>query len=326
MKIGILYDTRDMYTDVDGLYYDFANEVSISQLDTAFKNLGYETVRIKSISALLKMLLDGKPHCDLFYNTMEGISSRNREGFAPSLLEMFQAPYMGTDAFGLSLALNKYLTKIIAKNYGIATPKSTIIAPCDSIDMIHERIKIIPFPHMIKPNYEGNSSGISRCVGLDESAETIFRLSKLYKSEILCEEFIFGKELTIPYIGNDFNNAMWAITTVDVQDNDDFWLDKYWKTIGDYHNTICMLPEEVTEKIGYAISTLFRVLGCKDFCRFDFRLSSDGCPYFIEANPLPALFNGGSFDVMGQEHGMVFSETIKRIINTSLDRLSIPST
>lgn len=315
-----------MYENTADLYYDFADEVSISQLDAAFRSLGHETIRVKSLTDLLKLLQDKESHCDLVYNTMEGISSRNREGLAPSLLEIFHVPYMGTDAFGLSLTLNKHLTKIIAENYGIAIPKSTIINPCDSIDTIRERIKDIPLPHMIKPNYEGNSSGISRCVGMDESITTIFWLAKQYKSEILCEEFIFGKELTIPFIGNDFNSAMWTITTVDVQDSDDFWLDKNWKTIGDYRNIIFTVPKETRERISYAVSTLFHVLGCKDYCRFDFRLSMDGCPYFIEANPLPALFKGGSFDVMGQEHGMDFNETLKKILHTSLDRLAIPST
>lgn len=326
MKIGIVYDTREMYNDTNDLYYDFADEVSISQLDSTFKSMGHETIRIKSITSLLKLMQGIDSPCDLFYNTMEGISSRNREGFAPSLLEMFHMPYMGTDAFGLSLTLNKHLTKIIAKYYGIATPKHEIITPCDSINAVYKKIKNIPLPHMIKPNYEGNSSGIVRCVQMNESIETLCRLTKQYRSEILCEQFIFGKELTVPFVGNDFSSAMWAITTVDVQNSDDFWLDKNWKTIGDYRNIIYSVPKEVTEKISYAVSTLFNVLGCRDFCRFDFRLSGDGCPYFIEANPLPALYKGGSFDIMGQEFGMDFKGTLEKIINTSLDRLSIPNT
>lgn len=326
MRIGIVYDTREMYNDTNDLYYDFADEVSISQLDSTFKSLGHETVRIKSISSLLKVLQGTGSSCDLFYNTMEGISSRNREGFAPSLLEMFHAPYMGTDAFGLSLTLNKRLTKIIAQYYGIATPKCAIITPADSTSVIHDRIKDIPLPHIIKPNYEGNSSGIIRCSKMDESIEALCKLTKQYRSEILCEEFIFGKELTVPFIGNDFTNAMWTITTVDVQNGDDFWLDKNWKTIGDYHNIICSISREATTKISYAVSTLFQVLGCRDFCRFDFRLSKDGCPYFLEANPLPALYKGGSFDIMGQQFGMDFNGTLEKIINTSLERLSIPNT
>ncbi len=326
MRIGIVYDTKDMYTDDANLYYDFADEVSISQLDTAFKSLGHETIRIKNLNDLLVLLQGKESPCDLIYNTMEGISSRNREGLAPSLLELFEMPYMGTDAFGLSLTLNKHLTKIIAMHYGIATPKSVIITPYDSIETIRERIISIPLPHMLKPNYEGNSSGIMQCVKIDESVEALCRLAKQYRSEILCEEFIFGKELTVPFIGNDFDSAMWTITTVDVQNNDAFWLDKNWKTIGDYRNIICTVPQKTRERISYAVSTLFQVLGCRDFCRFDFRLSREGCPYFIEANPLPALFKKGSFDVMGQAQGLDFNETLKKIINTSLDRLAIPST
>ena len=136
MKIGIAYDTKEMYDDKDDLYYDFADEVSISQLDAAFRSLGHETVRIKSFAELLEICKGKECPCDLVYNTMEGISSRNREGFAPSLLEMYRVPFMGTDAFGLSLTLNKYLTKIVAQNYGIATPISALVMPSDSRRLI----------------------------------------------------------------------------------------------------------------------------------------------------------------------------------------------
>ena len=326
MKIGIAYDTKEMYDDKDDLYYDFADEVSISQLDAAFRSLGHETVRIKSFAELLEICKGKERPCDLVYNTMEGISSRNREGFAPSLLEMYRFPFMGTDAFGLSLTLNKYLTKIVAQYYGIATPISALVMPSDSPEIVYERIKKVPLPHILKPNYEGNSSGIVRCISLEESVEKLSKLTKQYHSEILCEEFIFGKEITIPLIGNDPDKTMWAITTVDVQKNDSFWLDKNWKTIGDYHNIIYDVPDKVNEEIGYAAFTLFRAFGCRDFCRFDFRLSANGGPYFIEANPLPALFEGGSFDIMGRANGLEFSETLKKIIDTASERLAIPNT
>ena len=40
---------------------------------------------------------------------------------------------------------------------------------------------------------------------------------------VICEEFIRGREVTVPLIGN--NDLIFAITTVDIQKNDDFWLD-----------------------------------------------------------------------------------------------------
>ena len=46
--------------------------------------------------------------------------------------------------------------------------------------------------------------------------------------------------------------------------------------------------------------------------------------YFIEANPLPALFQGGSFDVVGKAHGYTYAETLQLIIKTACNRLAIP--
>ena len=146
---------------------------------------------------------------------------------------------------------------------------------------------------------------------------------KTYQTEILCEEFIYGKEITVPYI-NTSPNALWDITTIDVQKNDAFWLDTNWKLLGDYHNTILDVDSKTKSAFEDITKTLFKAIGCRDFCRFDFRLTSNNEIYFIEANPLPALYKGGSFDVVGIKNGYTYAQTLQLIVETACKRLAIP--
>lgn len=325
MKIGIAYDTKDMYKDVTKKYNDFADEKSILSLQSELKKLGYDVILLGNVQNIIEQLKEDAFNCDIVYNTVEGLSSRNREGITPALLEAYHIPYIGTDAFGLSLSLNKYLTKIIASHYGIQTPKDILISYPLIDENIEKKLDSLHFPVILKPNYEGNSSGISVCKNKKSALAQIENLLNLYNTDILCEEFIFGKEITVPYI-DTAPNGLWDVTTVDVQKSDDFWLDTNWKVYGDYHNLILDLDAETKSVFEFAIKTLFKAIGCRDFCRFDFRLTSENEVFFIEANPLPALFYGGSFDVVGKKYGYTYAETLQQIINVACNRLSIPKT
>lgn len=323
MRIGIAYDTKDMYDMKNEIYNDFADMQSILSLKRELEKMGYEIVLLGNAINIIKLLKENSIICDIVYNTVEGIHSRNREGIIPALLEAYNIPYIGTDAFGLSLTLNKYLTKVIAQHYGIKTPKSILIPYLDFEKNHTENLKKFHFPVILKPNYEGNSSGITVCYHKEQAIEQINNLLSLYRTDILCEEFIFGTEITVPFI-DTIPNPLWDVTTVDVQKSSDFWLDTNWKLYGDYHNIILDLDSKTKANFEYAVKTLFRGIGCHDFCRFDFRMTPDNKIYFIEANPLPALFMGGSFDVVGRKHGYTYAETIQLIIETACKRLAIP--
>jgi len=326
MRIGIAYDTLDMYDlqERNSLHYDFANIESINILKQLLDSIGHNAILLGNTYSIAKSIQAQQFDCDIVYNTVEGINSRNREGLLPALLEIFGIPYIGTDAFGLSLTLNKALTKVLEIELGILTPKYVVATPNSLTSYISKSLSNMKSPFIIKPNYEGNSSGICTASTKSEAINKIEQLIEQYQTSILCEEFIFGREITVPMIGNDFSNMLWGITTVDVQRNDDFWLDTNLKLYGDYNNVILELPTHKEADFKTISYKLFSEIGCRDFARFDYRLAPSGEIYFIEANPLPSLFSGCSFDVVGEKYGYTFAETIDKIVQTACDRLSIP--
>ena len=326
MKIGITYDTAEMYTksETNNLHFDFAELTSIKQIKNELTKLGCQTTLIGNKDNLMNLIKTNRLDCDLIYNTVEGINSRNREGLVPSILEACGINYMGTDAFGLSLTLDKALMKSIVQQYDIKTPKYCVFQYACSNDGAVKKLAKLSYPVIIKPNFEGNSSGISVAKSFNEALERTKLLLNTYKTSILCEEFIYGTEITVPIIGNEEKSFIWGITTVDIQRSKDFWLDVNAKVFGDYKNLILDVPSKLKNEFKEITFKLFNIIGCRDFARFDFRLSENNEIYFIEANPLPSLFEGGSFDIVGRENGFSYSQTLKLLINTAAERLSIP--
>lgn len=322
LKIGITYDTKEDYKDIDySKYCDFASLTSISFLKKQFEQAGFEVQLIGTYQKLNNLLQSQQLDVDFVYNTAEGIKSRNREGFIPALLEANKIPFIGSDAYALSLSLNKYHTKLFAQLNGIPTPESELVYLYDTEDVILEKLKRLPFPIVVKPNYEGSSMGVFFADTLEEALYCIRENQRNYNQEILCEKYIEGTEITVPVIGNGKDaKALGNIEFYRKNQKPIFLFgsdDKHYKDIGCRRAN---LPLETEVKLKRFSEQLHNFLGCRDVNRIDFRLSMDNTAYFLEMNPLPALDPEGSFVCAAAIQGMSFPELLKKIITFAKKR------
>jgi len=97
---------------------------------------------------------------DLIFNTAEGRRGRTREAFYPALFEELGFPYTGSDAYVMTVTLDKWMTKLVLGAQGIDTPRSRLVVPDDvqrgrDIGMLG-----LAYPVLVKPNFEGSSKGI----------------------------------------------------------------------------------------------------------------------------------------------------------------------
>src|SRR6476646_6243749 len=91
---------------------------------------------------------------DLIFNTAEGRRGRAREAFYPALFEELNYPYTGSDAYVLTVTLDKWLTKRTLAGQGIDTPRSRLVTARDLPTM--EGSLGVSVPAIVKPNYEGS--------------------------------------------------------------------------------------------------------------------------------------------------------------------------
>lgn len=236
MRIGIVYDRAEDYSDVTGpddRFDEFEPESTIAAMEQGILEAGHIPVRIGSP----KNLLSRAPDADLIWNIGEGYGSRNREAWVPVLCEMRDIPFLGSDAYALSVTLDKMLAKMIAGNLGIPVTKHHVIRfegssesvtydtasprpskdprnssdspdPSDSPDSPESSESTnrqaipdpeLPFPLFLKPRYEGTAKGISEksvVHSVQEYRSQCRHLLQTYRQDVLVEPFLSGPELT----------------------------------------------------------------------------------------------------------------------------------
>ncbi len=88
----------------------------------------------------------------------------------------------------------------------------------------------------------------------------------------------------------------------------------------DYH-----VPPQRPPKLVRALEELAldcaRALDCRDLARVDLRLSTDGEPHFLEANPLPGLAPGkGDVVILAERAGIPYVDLIDRVVQSAIAR------
>ena len=109
-KIAFVYDNQNTYGVEDKMNYsDFCYDDEAQYFKKSLESLGHYEVNVICGVKNFFEVYNGGERFDMVFNKCEGIF--------PALLEYYNIPYVGTDAYGLSLSLNKFHTKLIAEHY-----------------------------------------------------------------------------------------------------------------------------------------------------------------------------------------------------------------
>ena len=262
---------------------------------------------------------------DIVFNIAEGRGNyRSREAQVPSVLEMLDIPYTGSDPYCLTVCLDKSLAKKLVAAEGISTPKWLTIA--DGEDISRKSLECFPYPAIVKPAYEGSSKGIrltSLVYNPNQAREEATRILDVYQQPVMVEEFIDGDELTVGIVGNSAPRIVGVMRVLPKRKNGPFIYSLEVKR--DYQNLVdyecpAGLNKRIMDKISGSSLKVFRALECRDFARIDFRVSRDGTPYFIEINPLPGLGSYSDLVIMAIKMGWTHQGLIGAVLDAALDR------
>jgi len=326
MHIGISYDLKNsvdiqMGSPDDALEeYDTSDTVDL--IVDAIRSIGHSVTRLGGGREFLENILKVNP--DIVFNIAEGRGNyMSREAQVPSVLEMLEIPYTGSAPQCLANCLDKPLSKQLIKVMGISTPPWHVFDNPGKLSLPENKIA---YPVIIKPAHEGSSKGIhhnSLASGPDEALETIYRLLKHYQQPVMMEEFISGDEVTVGLVGNTPPVVLGMMRIRPKNTTNHFVYSVEVKR--DYLNLVeyeCppSLDGEVLDKIMDSSLKTFKLLGCRDFCRIDFRISPENIPYLIELNPLPGLGSHSDLVIMALKLGWRYETLIEKIIESAVRR------
>ena len=145
-----------------------------------------------------------------------------------------------------------------------------------------------------------------------------------YRQPALVERFIAGDEVTVGIIGNSPSKVLGIMRVFPKRNTPDFIycleVKRDWERLVDYECP-ARFEQHILRKIEDVSLKIFQVLGCRDFARIDFKIDSDGKPYFLEINPLPGLNPiSGDLPIMAGRMGWTYEELVSTIVKTALER------
>jgi len=327
MRIGLSYDLKEtiaiQQASCDDAFEEYDSWETVELIATALEAEGHTVTMLGGGRDFLGKILHEK--VDFVFNIAEGRGTyRSREAQVPSILEMLDIPHSGSDPQCLAICLDKPLTKKLVASEGVSTPHWRVINDRQELRQIDSCG--FPFPAIVKPAYEGSSKGI-RLTSVVEDAkqaiEVIESLLENYQQPAMVEEIILGDEVTVGIIGNSPPKVLGMMRILPKQRDSYFIYNldvkRNYLDLVEYECP-AGLEEKVLQCIQVSSLRAFQALGCRDFARLDFRISTAGVPYFLEINPLPGLGTHSDLVIMAKKMGWSHRQLINVVLNAALER------
>ncbi|MEY3481340.1 MAG: D-alanine:D-alanine ligase [Verrucomicrobiota bacterium] len=232
------------------------------------------------------------------------------DGRLQSLLDARGVAYTGEGAEGSRLAFDKLASKRSFAGAGVPTPRWEKIAAGQR--------PTLPLPFVVKAPREGSSVGV-HIVREESALESALLDCASLDREILVEEFVEGRELTVGVVGDR------ALAVVEIRPHEGFYdyAHKYTKGASEY---FCPAPleENVASIVQDAALRAHRSLGLEVYSRVDVLLRADGSPFVLEANTIPGMTETSLLPKAAAAGGTGFLELCEEICLLSLRRFKKP--
>lgn len=350
MRVALLANLQKNAPILPGMspdkWDDLDSEQTIEDILAALRAGGHEATFLEGNLEVVGKLEKLKP--DICFNICEGHFGDSREAQIPAILEMMRLPYTGAGVLALALALDKPMTKRVLTYHDLATPAfQTFERETEPLD------PDLTFPLFVKPSREGTGMGVSGESIVNSEGELRSQLRRLfdrYDQPVLAEHYIDGREVTVGVIGNlttpvakrlpDNLEAprvskglhFFPPLEVDMSRYPDEEKGVYTgriktELVHEFHY-LCPAPleESLVEHLNWLTAATFRVTGCFDVARVDFRLDShdNDKPYILEINPLPGLNPEYSdLPIEARAEGWTYEDLVNQILDEAIARYNL---
>ena len=284
---------------------------------TALQTNGYHVSVIdvdSDIKKLVTRLEDIKP--DVVLNMLHG--PFGEDGCIQGLLDMLDIPYSHSGVLASSLAMDKQKTKDILAVHNILSPKGQLLTRAE-----YQKNRLdIPAPYVAKPNCEGSSFGVHIVAHGDNHSplddDEIWGFGN-NDSEVLVEEYIPGRELTVSVMGDR------ALEVTEIQSQAHFYdYGSKYEDGGSVHILPADIPEEIYNAAMEQAVTAHKVLGCTGVTRSDFRYNDTehGAKglFFLEINTQPGMTPTSLVPEQALHHGISYQELVSWMVEDPIIR------
>jgi D-alanine-D-alanine ligase len=327
MRVAVLYNLAESFKIGNELEIIAHNEIfeTATYIQGILSKKGYDASLLKVTNAIFEEL----KNFDFVFNLAEDINGDIiTETNIPATLDNLGIPYTGSNELTLTNCINKVRTKKILCENNILNPAFEVFEEA-------REDTNLDFPLIVKPIQMDGSIGIETDSFVTNKIELKNKIQKVlqnYNQPALVEEYIDGHEINVSLIGNgdclmvlplreiifDYPPNIPRILTYEAK-----WIkdsEFYKKSFGKYPTE---LDRDIEKKIEDIALHVFKLLGCRDYARIDFKVDGEK-PYIIEVNTKPCLNPiDTSFISSAESAGFTYEEIIYEIFKIALDRYGI---
>ncbi len=228
------------------------------------------------------------------------------DGTVQGALELLGVPYTGSGVMASAIAIDKVMTKRVWIAEGLPTPKFVRLS---GQEQGREQLRAVPdvlgLPLVVKPPREGSSIGITKVIGHSQMQAAV-ELARGFDSDVLCEEFIEGEELTCPVLGEGADARALPVVRIVAPDGAYDYQNKYFTDVVRYECP-CGLPAGEEEEIQGIVLAAYRLLGCRGWGRADLMLrKSDRKAFLLEMNTSPGMTSHSLVPISARAAGISY--------------------
>jgi D-alanine-D-alanine ligase len=275
-------------------------DVSLStgrQVISALQDAGYDVRPVEVGIDLGAVIAALTPPPDAVFNALHG--RFGEDGVIQGVLDWLDIPYTHSGVRASALAMDKAASRAVFASVGlpIASGRVIDIGELDESDPL-------PRPYVVKPLNEGSSVGVEILRKGENRRQEIVREWR-FGPQVLVEEFIPGRELTVGVLGSR------ALTVTDIAAAHAFYdYDSKYSDGGSQHIVPASIhPESFSQAMEVAVAA-HAALGCRGASRADFRYNdTEGEPgrlVLLEVNTQPGLTPNSLLPEQAAYRGITF--------------------
>ncbi|MDW8327688.1 MAG: hypothetical protein RMK99_14085 [Anaerolineales bacterium] len=348
LRVAVLYNLKENAPSLNGAappdaLAELDSMANVNDYCAALRELGHDVVAFEGNAELPQRLAEHP--VDICFNTCEGYRGDSREAQVPALLEMMGVPYTAARVMALAITLDKAMTKRVLRYYGLPTPAFQEFFSAEApLEPPLRACLESGRPLFVKPNREGTGIGIYRdSLVYDEAhlREKVARLLESYHESALVEEYIEGRDVTCGLVGNLRPDGspgddlhIFPISEVDYSvyppGTEPFYSYRLKVELADNYHALCPapIPDHIAAEVRRLTLETFRVTGCLDVCRVDFRLDVNNNlqPMILEINALPGMTATSDLTICARADGWTHYRLLQAVFNAAVRRYALRDT
>jgi D-alanine-D-alanine ligase-like ATP-grasp enzyme/tRNA1(Val) A37 N6-methylase TrmN6 len=282
------------------------------------KALGHDFLVVDSEEIFFRV--DDLLQCDLVIDHTDTFMEKGYLRFAVrQFLEERSIPVVGSAPAACFAADDKWRVKGSLASSGIPVPQGVLVT-----SEVPDFPPWLSPPFVVKPTFEHMNRGLTLLSSIDEVSPLCTELLNRWRQPLILESYIRGRDIAVSLVDTaEGPMVLPPVEWMTGENSDTLELEILQfteKPPGYWGQPDPELSRQTLHEVEGLARRAFRVLGLRDYARFDIRLSNAGTPFFLEANVTPSLQHDEAFALSARIAGMNYESLVAVILDTVRSR------